>query len=73
MFRSAADVRDAQHGEPLTTLAAVNAALAKAHADFDWRRAAVRLIRRVRYADYVGHASSAIGATLSFAACALPQ
>jgi hypothetical protein len=68
VFRRAADVRDAEHGESMTTLAAVNAALAKAHAEFDWRRAAVRLVGRIRYADYLGHARSAVGATLSFTA-----
>jgi hypothetical protein len=67
VFRMAADVRDARHGEPVTTLAAVNAALAKAHSNFDWRRTALLTLVRIRSADYAGHARTGVESSRSFA------
>ena len=52
VFAKAADVRDAHLDGTVTTLEAVNAVLAKAHAHFDWRREARRAARRLAEADY---------------------
>lgn len=65
VFQRAADVRDANLATPMTTLEAVNAALIKAHADFDWRRTAARIVHRIRNTDYVWHAKRAYDWLLS--------
>jgi hypothetical protein len=59
VFQRAADIRDANHDEALSTLDAVNFVLAQAHTHGAWRREAARLIRRVVHADYRGHAADA--------------
>jgi hypothetical protein len=58
VFERAADVRDAHDGT-MTTLDAVNAVVATAHAHFDWRHEARRAVRRVADVDYRGHAAVA--------------
>ena len=68
VFRLAADMRHAQHGGPMTALAAVNAVLTKAHTHFDWRREAGRATHWLRHADYRGHTKHAMAWTASFAA-----
>lgn len=57
VFARAADVRDAQLDGTLTTLDAVNAVLAKAHAHFDWRQETRRAARRLAETDYRGIAA----------------
>ena len=52
VFSRAADVRDAHHGAPMTTLDAVNAVLAAAHSHFDWRTESRRFAVRVARVDY---------------------
>jgi hypothetical protein len=58
VFERAADVRDTRDGT-MTTLDAVNAVLATAHAHFDWRHEARAAVRRVADADYRRHAAVA--------------
>ena len=58
VFERAADIRDAHHDGAMTTLAAVNAVLAKAHTHFDWRHEARRAGQRVVHVDYRGHAAT---------------
>lgn len=52
VFDRAAYVRDAHHDRAMTTLDAVNVALAQAHSRFDWRLEATRLAQRAREIDY---------------------
>ncbi len=59
VFQRAADIRDANHDEALSTLDAINSVLAQAHTHGAWRGEAARLIRRVVHADYRGHAARA--------------
>jgi hypothetical protein len=55
----ASDVRDANHAAAMTTLSAVNMALAQAHSHFDWRVESIRLLDRTRRVDYRAHAAVA--------------
>jgi hypothetical protein len=52
VFARAVDLRDGRHDGPLTTLDAVNAVLAKAHAHFDLRQETRRAARQLAHADY---------------------
>jgi hypothetical protein len=56
VFERAADIRDANHDLAMTTLDAVNVALARAHSHFDWRLEATRLARRASEVDYRAYA-----------------
>jgi hypothetical protein len=58
VFERAADVRDAHDGT-MTTLDAVNAVVATAHAHFDWRHEARRAVHWVADVDYRRHAAVA--------------
>jgi hypothetical protein len=69
-FERAADVRDANHDAAMTSLEAVNAALAQAHSHFDWRLEARRLWQRVRELDYRAHATAMSRRALAWTATA---
>lgn len=59
VFERAAAVRDAWQGAPMSSLDAVNAALAEAYEPFDWRAESRKLAGRVSGVDYRGHAATA--------------
>ena len=59
VFSRAADVRDAHHGPPMSTLAAVNTVLASAHVHFDWRAEGRSWWHRIRHAGYRTHLATA--------------
>ena len=70
VFSRAADVRDAHHGAPMSTLAAVNTVLASAHVHFDWRAEGRKSWRRIRHADYRAGVRRAVAWSFTFTATA---
>ncbi|OBC08061.1 hypothetical protein A5784_01135 [Mycobacterium sp. 852013-50091_SCH5140682] len=59
VFERAADIRDRAHGGTLSSLAAVNAALASFHTPVNWRALVDRTRRQLSTTDYRGHAETA--------------
>jgi hypothetical protein len=59
LLERAAEIRDRDHGGTLSSLDAVNAALAACHTPVSWRTHLLRARRRVRTTDYRGHAETA--------------
>jgi hypothetical protein len=70
VFARVADVRDARLDGTLSTLDAVNAVLAKAHARFDWRQETRRAARRLAEVDYRTLAADLTARTLAATAIA---
>ena len=70
VFARAADIRDARPDGTLSTLDAVNAVLAKAHAHFDWRQEARRAAHRLAGTDYRSIATDLTTRTLAVTATA---
>ncbi|GAS89687.1 hypothetical protein [Mycolicibacterium brisbanense] len=59
VFERAAEIRDRDHGVALSSVDAVNAAMASFHTPVDWRALVDRTRRQLHTTDYRGHAETA--------------